>query len=545
MKSFPKNSQRRTMPALSETTKPIDHLDHTGLSPRAIDRIRQIGGGLAKYGLPPAVLLASWAAKAAILQQIQPDVGLWGNIIGAPALDLELNPAYGEVMNTLLAISHHGIQLGGVGTLATGVWEGGKRFIGRETLKKGEALIRFPKYAAIYDHTNVRKEGSYLGDFTQILYSTLEGWPQLRKEVEELTGPFCEFVTEDVIVPGEVPKYQYARTASLSNTDTFLEGIAQAQKISAALGIFIDKSYTVFDPRTDSQIIRGEKKMTIEEAQIEFDNMCESIDDLKYNRTGTESKIRRIAIVNDRLEPVQALAALTAKGRIVAKRNLIDQLTQDKYEVISAEEAIMEALITDFMRKRYMKIVVLDDGSKPGGEIAGQFLAFYEKYKASHPKKDELPEFIEIKVETNQTEERPPEMTEETISDNLLIDTLNRQDYDAMFFIGEVDHRVVKRVDTALKRQRNHTYNRITPVELLVEGRGSNETIRRIQRQISQLVKISGAEGHDEATKQRFSTYYVHEILVQKFIELLLRDKWKIDWEKQKLEPVASATVVD
>jgi hypothetical protein len=515
------------MTQIENLALPQDELETIGLTTGARDRVMAIAGRLSHL-VPPLIAAGGEIGGTFGWLQIDPKLDMVNAALAALLNSPPISSSLPLETNALLGFSKLALLLG-AGSIAVERYADG---ITQQAKRKGEQPIGYRMYSAIYDHTNEIREGGHLGDFTQEFYRTLNGWKKLRKIVEQIAGPMSEFVTENVPVPPKVPQYMYLRTPSLSKTEEFLKAKAHAQNIVSALGVFLQRAYTVFDPRTDSHTLNTGKLMTKEGAQIDFDNMCRSIDDIRYN--DNKPPIRRFAIVNDRLEHLQALAATKPEGRIIEEESLAAVLEEKEYEVINAETTVMDSLLSAFIRKEYKRILVFDDGSTPGGQIASQFLTFYDKYRDSYIEtrpehRGLLPKFVSVRQEV-ETASGGEEIK--------LIDAINKTSYDAMFFIGEDDHRVVQKVELALQRQRNHTYAVIKPIEVLVEGRGSDETIRANRREIRNLSSDSNKDkpGYNEARQQQFNTHYVHTMLVHRYIELLLKDRVAIDWEKKQFK---------
>lgn len=499
--------------ALPETVRTLDLLEQTGLSQRAINRVHRIGNEVArygwlylKYGIPPTVLVLSYLAKLAALQQVQPDVGLLTNLFSAtPFVDIPSPDSQYGVLNAQLAASHVLEQLGLFFTAGEGIGGAISMTIGGEKARRGEQKIGYPNYNLCVDLTNDKREGSHQGDFYQELLQILENRKDLKGAIWEKWGPIVEMVPADVPLPPEKPKAAYLRAAAWNNAK-FLEETACAWKITASLIVLMDRSHTVFD-RDEESFQR------IKEGINELNNMNETINQIRRKRKKGTPNIPKVAIANDRKIPAYGLLSSVTGERNTVAVELIKFLEDDGYMVINAEETITDFLITRFRDQKYERLIVIDDGTDRGGEIAKNWHDYYNAQKEKLEKQDGsgLPEILYLNNEDEiktKVEAAPGDKT-------------------AIFIIGENDTDVAATAKRMLNKQYNGEFGeKRLPIEALMEGRGSYETVAQ---RLDDLVEEAGEDSTKLQKIPSVNIHYVHEVLARRYIQLLLPEmniKW-------------------
>lgn len=423
----------------------------------------------------------------------------------------------------------------------------------QEQVRLGTAEITYPYYSAFYDCTN-EAVGNHQGDAMRELSMIVSEWPELKELIEKVTGPIVEFVTEkDVQPPLETPIWEWLKTQDISETQEFLIPIAHAQRVGNAVGVFLNHNYTIHDKRVD-------QRRPMREAMDTFGNMCDSIDTIKSGETAQEvpdsiapalqdiaqeddeigdvspdepKKIRRFAIVNNHIATLAALASSDSTLRVLAESQIIEKLERDNYRVINAEVAHMDDLMADFRSKGYKRIVIVDDGSDPGNDIAAEFIRFYnDEYKIG---KTGLPELLESKQE-EETADLKAQTESEVMTEDRLSTALNSLEYDAIVCIGGDDKQVVNNGATeVLARQSDGRLKQIKPVEIILEGRGVTETVQRKVQSIKKTRRSNDAVQRQRANHQSLFTHYVHNALMRKLIDMLVEDVAIIDWRNKKI----------
>ncbi len=383
---------------------------------------------------------------------------------------------------------------------------------GSKDFLEGRKPIGFEKYVLCVDLTNQPEEGTHHGDFWWELYTQLGERSDLVKEIWNNSGPICEAIRDDpnAVMPSEV-LIQYLRTASFNNRKEFLEKKAQAQKISSSLIVALDRSHTVFDE--DPESWEGIRKQL-----DELMNMNATIDTIKNDEVKrkkgqpvpTVERTPRVIIINDRKIPSYGFAEpSTNSGDSPTIRDTptidiseyLRQLGYERNEIINAEDTILQANIADFKVKGYKKIIVVDDGSLAGSRISANWIKKYGYVSKSA----DNPEIVYTK--------------EEDLLKEIGEDAKNT----AVFMLGEEDTAVASAAARLLFRQREGKLP-LLPVEILMEGRGSFETI-------ANELSIPMPEPEEEMEKvpdRKVNYHYVHQILAREYINRLLgRDCWE------------------
>lgn len=480
-------------------------LSRVGLSPQAIGRVHEIGVSVRDFYNQHRLLIPAfaYAARTVLISQTN-------------ALPLEFVALSPLLQSTYNAETHAASILAALAQttfLTTGGISAISRLnemFGSKDFLEGRKPIGYEKYVLCVDLTNQPEEGTHHGDFWWELYTQLGEKPDLVKEIWNKFGPICEAIRDDkkATIPDEV-LIQYLRTASFNNRKEFLEKKAKAQKISSSLIVALDRSHTVFD--NDPESWEGIRKQL-----DELMNMNATIDQIKNDEakkkkvpTDTNTiRTPRMIIINDRKIPSYGFAEKPVSEGDTQIRSgtpevditeYLRQLGYAENEIINAEDTIMQANIADFKAKGYKKIIVVDDGSLAGSRISANWI---KKYNDKKPTSTDIPEIVYTK--------------EEDIIQAIREDTKNT----AVFMLGEKDTGVTSAAARLLFRQREGKLP-LLPVEILMEGRGSFETIA------NELSNSLPEDQKRDGTDRKVYYHYVHQILAREYINRLLgRDCW-------------------
>lgn len=492
-----------------ENVRPPNRVDallgRSGLSPAAIGRVHDIGNSVGDFYTRHKLLIPAlaYAARTALISYANSVP--WEFAASSPLLQ----PSYHAETHTasiLAALAHTAFLATGGITALTKLNE----MFGSKDFLEGRKPIGYGKYVLCVDLTNQPEEGTHHGDFWWELYNQLGERPELVKEIWNKSGPICEAIRDDqeAVMPSEV-LIQYLRTASFNNRKEFLEKKAQAQRISSSLIVALDRSHTVFDE--DPQSWDGIRRQL-----DELMNMNATIDQIKNDRAKKKKgppdakaiRTPRMIIINDRKIPSYGFAEKPATSDTPQHRdntseiNISEYLRQLGYTangIINPEDTIMQANMADFKAKRYKKIIVVDDGSPAGSRISANWIA---KYNDKRGTSKDTPDIIY------------------TTEDNLTIAIGENAKNTAIFMLGEEDTGVTSAAARLLFRQREGKLP-LVPVEILMEGRGSFETIS------NELSNPMPEAMQQDGSNRVVNFHYVHQILAREYINRLLgRDCW-------------------
>ncbi len=485
----------------------IDNLLALRLSPQAINRVHEIGTSVGDFYRQHKLLIPAiaYAARTALISQTNtlPPEFVFLSPLLQPTYHTETHAA--SILAALAQTTF--LTTGGISALTKL-----NEMFGSKDFLEGRKPIGYGKYVLCIDLTNQPEEGTHHGDFWWELYTQLGERPELVKEIWNKSGPICEAIRDDpkAVIPSEV-LIQYLRTTTFNNRKEFLEKKAQAQKISSSLIVALDRSHTVFDENPESW--EGIRKQL-----DELMNMNATIDTIKNDEAISKKgqpvtkveRTPRVIIINDRKIPSYGFAeSSTNSGNTPTIRDTptidiseyLRQLGYGKNEIINAEDTIMQANIADFKVKGYRKIIVVDDGSLAGSRISANWIKKYNEKRATAT---DTPEIVYTK--------------EEDILKTIGEDTKNT----AVFMLGEEDTGVASAAARLLFRQREGKLP-LLPVEILMEGRGSFETI-------ANELSIPMPKPDDTMQKvpdRKVNYHYVHQILAKEYINRLLeRDCW-------------------
>lgn len=446
-------------------------LENSGLSHHAITAVQKIGNFVQNHPKFPLLIgAAGYVGEVVVNQALHPEWGIGANVFSPIFFDV--SPVEGQYsLNSLQGVFQAMFVGGGATSVISGLAEKAKEMFYLPNIKRGRAKNPYKQMVLMVDTTNEAAEGSTHGDFYNELYRylVLQGRDRLPDLIKKY-GPVCEITPDNVPEPAEEPVPAYFRTTNPSNTE-FLKDLVKAERTKGTISVLMSRSHTVWDDKfTPSQ-----------ELFDRANNMNVTITD-----TLGVGDIPKIVIVNEReVSTHGAFDPATGNTRVdslSASRYFRDR----GYEVVNAEQEVMTDLVDTFVRKKYKKVILMDDGTPDGERIAANWLRDYKQTKVTG---GELPEIIEV-----------PE--------GKLGEVLVQKEYDGVFLIGAEDTRVAEAAQAILEKQMSESEDtkgyRIVPVEVLMEGRGSAD----------KLVQV---------TKNGGDLHFVHEVLARKAVDILLK----------------------
>jgi len=446
-------------------------LDKSGLSLRARRAVQKIGDFVSKHPKLPLVIgAAGYLGEVAVNQALHPEWGIGASIFSPIFFDV--SPVEGKYsLNALQGLFQAMFVGGGATGVISGLAEKAREMFYLPDIKRGRARNPYKQMALMVDTTNEASEGSTHGDFYNefhryLLLQSRDRLPDIIKKY----GPVCEITPDNVPEPTEEPVPAYFRTTNPSNTE-FLKNLVKAERTKGTISVLMSRNHTVWD-----------------DAFAPSQGLFDTANNMNLTITDTlgVGDIPKLVITNNReVSTHGAFDPATGKTR-VDSRSAKKYFTDRGCEVVIAEQEVMIDLVDAFRRKKYSRVILMDDGTPDGERIAANWLKDYKQTKSGN---SELPEIIEV-----------PE--------GKLGEVLVQQEYDGIFLIGAEDTRVAEATQAILEKQMSESEEtkgyRIVPIEVLMEGRGSAD----------KLVQV---------TKNGGDLHFVHEVLAKKAVDILLK----------------------
>lgn len=444
-------------------------LAQSGLSAAAIRTVQRLGNFLRDHPkIPLAVGAAGYIGEVIINQLLHPEWGIGANIFSPIFFDV--SPVERQYrLNALQGFFQGMFVSGGATGVVSGVAAEVRKRFELPDIKAGRAKNPYTKMLLMLDTTNEALEGSTHGDFYNEFYSYLLSLPQdTVAQLIKRYGPVCEIVPENVPEPADEPPIAYFRTPNPANTG-FLRDTVKAERSQGTITVLMSRSHTVWDEAyTPAQPI-------IDTAN----NMNNTIAD-----TLKAGDIPKILITNNKEIVTHGAFDPSTGSTRTEETNTAEYFKERGYRVTIAEEKVMKDLVDTFKAKKMKRVVLMDDGTKEGERIAGNWLKDYQRFKLADK---DLPEVIEV-----------PE--------GKLGEVLQNGTYDAGFLIGAEDGRVAEAALAILEKQRAEEvkgrYKKV-PLEVLLEGRGSADKLDQVETDGGGL-------------------HFVHEILAKNVVADLL-----------------------
>jgi len=462
------------------------------LSSLAAQRVERIADTLGpnKGKTLAAIFLVSAAAKTYANLQLHGDEYGYLSQLGSLLLSPQQVPGQHE-LNALLVWSHNLLVASGVGGAGAAIGE----LMGSPDIMRGKAENPYRYMSLLLDKTNKEKEGTHHGEFYEELYRLFTLHPDIYRKIIRRWGPICEIgVPEDAPIPGGgfIKSRQLTRyfRHNTPNDTAFLRDTVKAWRTRATISVIMSKDRTVWDYDKATQ-----EQLTKEAASM--DNMNSTIDDLQRDKP---QKATRFLITNNRLlHPITIVGG--DKTQATLETHSQEYYEGKGYQVINAEQKVMERLTDRFLKQKYNSILLVTDQTDDGAKIAQAWL---NDYKLRMKANTSLPLIVTCAKEDLEAQ-------------------LASGSHDAIFVIGSKDELVDQIVGDIASEQQKGNF-KSAALEVLMEGRGASNRAENVVR-----------ERQTETTSQKGNTkdkiHYVHEILAQELIARLLPDE-KIEWDQ-------------
>lgn len=464
--SEPANAEAQ--PPLKQMIESDGGLERSGLSKAAIAAVHKIGSFVQSHPKLPIVIgTVGYIGEVVVNQLLHPGWGPLSNIWSPIFFDV--SPVEGEYGLNALQGLFQGMFVGGGATgIISGLAEKAREMFYLPDIRRGRAENPYKQMVLMMDNTNEAVEGSTHGDFYNEFYRYLlvERRDQLADLIKRY-GPVCEITPDNVPEPAEEPVPAYFRTTNPSNTE-LLRDLVKADRTKGTVSVVMSRNHTAWDD-----------KVTPSQAILDTANNM----NLTITDTLGAGDIPKLVITNARQISTHGAFDPTTGNTRLDSLSAAKYFRDRGYEVIIAEQEVMNDLVNTFKTKQYRRVVLMDDGTTEGERIAANWLRDYQQLRSSD---SELPEIIEV-----------PE--------GELGEVLKEKEYDSIFLIGADDKRVSEATQTILQKQMTGGEGgyRLVPMEVLMEGRGSAD----------KLVQV---------TKNGGGLHFVHEVLARKAADVLL-----------------------